>query len=84
LVPEDEYGLLPFQTTILHDKVVKLKGYECNPTKNFTCKVPKDYHFLTEDYARKFTMGFPKMWHVFNVNSTDLSLVRLWALYQAK
>jgi hypothetical protein len=83
-VPEDEYRILPFQMKLLHDKVVKLGGCECNAPTHFTTKVPEAYHFFSQDSAGKFTLGFLDIFHMFNLNFIVPSLVGLWALYQAK
>jgi hypothetical protein len=84
LVPEDEYRILPFQMKLLHDKVVKLGGYECNAPTHFTANVPEAYHFFSLDSTGKFTLGFLDIFHMFNLNFIGPSLVRLWVLYQAK
>jgi hypothetical protein len=49
LVPEDEYGLLPFQMKVLHDKLVHLGfgGYGTHAVGYFIGKVPENHHFLT-------------------------------------
>jgi hypothetical protein len=69
---------------LLHDKVVNLRGCECNAPTHFTTKVPEAYHFFSQDSAGKFTLGFLDIFHMFNLNFIGSSLVRLWALYQAK
>jgi hypothetical protein len=84
LVPEDECIILPFQMKLLHDKVVKLGGYECNAPTHFTAKVPETYHVFSQDSEGKFILGFLDIFHMFNLNFIGPSLVRLWVLYQAK
>jgi hypothetical protein len=81
LVPENEYRILAFQMKLLHDKVVKLGGYECNAPTHFTAKVPEAYHFFSQDSKEKFTLGFLDIFHMFNLNFIGPSL---WVLYQAK
>ena len=43
--------------------------------------MPNDYNFFIED---KFTLEFADIFYVFNLGQLGSSLVRLWALYQAK
>jgi hypothetical protein len=83
LVPEDEYIIPSFQMKLLHDKAVKLGGYECNAPTHFSDKVPEAYHFFSQDSTGKFTLGFLDIFHMFNLNFIGPSLVRLWALCQA-
>jgi hypothetical protein len=70
--------------SLLHDKVVKLGGYECNAPTHSKAMVPKAYHLFSQDSAGKFTLGFLDIFHMFNLNFIGPSLVRLWELYQAK
>jgi hypothetical protein len=57
-LPEEEYIMIPFQMKHLHDKVIKLGGYECNTPIHFTTKVLEAYYFFSQDSAGKFTLGF--------------------------
>jgi hypothetical protein len=82
-VPEDEYRILPFQMKLLHDKVIKLGGYECNAPTHFTAKVLDAYHFFSQDSAGKFTV-IPRYFPHVQPRFYQPSLVRLWPLYQAK
>jgi hypothetical protein len=86
LVPEYEYGLLPFQMKVLHDKFIHLGfgGYGSHAARNFTDKVLENHHFLTEDPARLIGVKFVDIWNIFNLSLISSSMVRLWALYLAK
>ena len=65
---------------VFHDNIMKLET-DGSSTSHFTGKVPKDYNFFTED---KFTLEFADIFCMFNLGRLGASLVRLWALYQAK
>jgi len=80
LVPDDEYLLLSGDMKVLHDYIMKLETDGSN-TSHFTGKVPNDYNFFIED---KFTLDFADIFCLFNLGRLGASLVRLWALYQAK
>ena len=83
LVSKDEYALLSVQMRSLHDKIMKLEK-DGSKSSHFMGKVPKDYNFFTEDIACKFTLEFSYIFCMFNLGMLGASLVRLWALYQAK
>lgn len=83
LVPDDEYALLSSGMKVLRDNIMKLETDGSN-TSHFTVKVPNDYNFFAEDFACKFTLEFADIFCMFNLGMLGASLVRLWALYQAK
>ena len=83
MVPEDVYDLLSSKMKILHDAIGSLESAEGNDTR-YTAKVPEDYHFFTEDSAGTLTLEFKDIFHMFNLGVLSASLVRLWAVFQAK
>ena len=69
---------------LLHDKVVNLGSYEDNAPTYFHAKMPEGYHFLTKNPEGKFIIRFIDIYRIFVLGPISVSLVRLWALYQAK
>ena len=67
----------------LHDNIMKLESNGSNAS-HFTMKVPQEYNFFTEDLECRFTLEFSDIFCMFNLRFLGASLVRLWALYQAK
>jgi hypothetical protein len=78
LVPEDEYVLLPKMRT-LHDNIMALENDGSN-TSHFMGLAPKDYNFT----AGMLTLEFVDIFYMVNLGMLGASLIRLWALYQAK
>jgi hypothetical protein len=79
LVPEDEYVLLPTKMRTLHNNIMVLENDGSN-TSHFMGLAPKDYNFT----AGKLTLEFADIFCMFNLGMLGASLIRLWALYQAK
>jgi hypothetical protein len=75
LVLEDEYVLLPTEMRTLHDNIMTLENDDRN-TANFMGLAPNDYNFTAGKLTDIFCM--------FNLGMLGASLIRLWALYQAK
>jgi hypothetical protein len=46
--------------------------------------VPGDYHFFTEDSAGTFILELKDIFSMYNLGLLSASLIRLWALFQAK
>jgi hypothetical protein len=63
----------------LHDNIMALENDGSN-TSHFTGLAPKDYNFT----AGKLTLEFADIFYMFNLGMLGASLIRLWALYQAK
>jgi hypothetical protein len=69
---------------ILHDDIISLETTDGSNARQYTAKVPGDYHFFTEDSVGTFTMEFKDIFSMYNLGLLSASLIRLWALFQAK
>jgi hypothetical protein len=63
----------------LHDNIMALE-IDGNNTSHFTGLASKDYNFTSD----KLTLEFVDILCMFNLGMLGASLIRLWALYQAK
>jgi hypothetical protein len=79
LVTEDEYVVLPTEMRTLHDNIIALENDGRN-TLHFMGLAPMDYNFT----SGKLTLECVDIFCMFNLGMLGVSLIRLWALYQAK
>ena len=83
MVPVHVYDLLTPELKILHDGINGLEK-DGGTAIAYTTKVPDDYYFFTEDSAGTFNLLFTDIFHMFNLGLLGASLVRIWAMFQAK
>lgn len=85
MVPRHEFDILPNEMKILHENI---RQVELAPDENnvsyYTVKVPEGFHFVDQYPADKFYLEFAEIFAMFNLYRLEASLVRLWALYQAR
>jgi hypothetical protein len=84
LVPQKVYDLLPSEMKVLHDDIISMETTDGSNATQYTAKVPGDYHFFAEDSAGTFTLEFKDIFSMYNLGLLSASLIRLWALFQAK
>jgi hypothetical protein len=78
------YDLLPSEIKVMHDDIISLDTTDGSSATQYTAKVVGDYHFFIEDSAGMFTLEFKDIFSMYNLGLLSASLIRLWALLQAK
>jgi hypothetical protein len=69
---------------VWHDDIRSLETSDSGNATQYTAKVPGDYHFFIEDFAWTFTLDFKDIFSMYNLGFLHASLIRFWALFQAK
>lgn len=88
IVPNELYERLPFEMRILRDDILRRERAALSRRDQhrpvFTVQVPPDFGFVQEYPADKFYLEFEAIFNMFHLFRLDASLVRLWALHQAR